>query len=90
MTTNTPPTIADLIDRRTAMRGLLGAGVFAAAGPALAQEAGPSTLAFKELAHTLDANQHVAPGYDMQVVIRWGGRGCSRGSSCRGAAAVAS
>src|SRR5882672_2775741 len=75
MTQNTP-TIADLIDRRLnrrdALRGFLGAGAFAAAGPALAQEAGPSTLTFKELAHTLDQNQHVASGYDMQVVIRWG------------------
>src|SRR5437879_751701 len=76
MTQNTQPNIGDLIDhrlnRRDALRGLLGAGVFAAAGPALAQDAGPSSLTFKELAHTLDATQHVAEGYDMQVVIRWG------------------
>src|SRR5439155_4503684 len=57
---------------RQAMR-LVGAGcLFAAAGPALAQESGPSTLTFKELSHTLDTTHHVAPGYDMQVVIRWG------------------
>ena len=80
MTQNAPPTIGDLIEsrlnRRDAMRGLLGAGVFAVAAPAvvpaLAQTTGPSSLTFKELAHTLDANQHVADGYDMQVVIRWG------------------
>jgi len=71
MTRRTSPTIAELIDRRTALRGLAGAGLFAAA-PALAQSAGPSTLTFKELAHTLDTTQHVAEGYDMQVVIRWG------------------
>jgi hypothetical protein len=38
--------------------------------PATARDAGPSTLTFKELAHTLDDKQHVAEGYDMQVVIR--------------------
>jgi secreted PhoX family phosphatase len=76
MTTTTSPTIGNLIDRRLnrrdALRGLVGAGVFAAAGPALAQGSGPSSLTFKELAHTLDATQHVAEGYDMQVLIRWG------------------
>jgi secreted PhoX family phosphatase len=72
MTTNTSPTITELINRRTALRGLVGAGVFAATGPALAQESGPSSLTFKELAHTLDTTQHVAEGYDMQVLIRWG------------------
>ena len=58
------------------MRGLLGAGAVAAFSqlprPAAAQETGPSSLTFKELAHTLDAQQHVAEGYDMQVLIRWG------------------
>jgi len=77
---NDSPSIGDLIEqrlyRREAMRGLLGAGAVAAfsqiALPAAAQETGPSSLTFKELAHTLDAQQHVADGYDMQVVIRWG------------------
>ena len=72
MTANSQPTIAELINRRTALRGLMGAGVFATAGPALAHGSGPSSLTFKELAHTLDATQHVAEGYDMQVLIRWG------------------
>ena len=76
MTQDSQLTIGDLIDRRLnrrdALRGLAGAGIFAAAGSALAQEAGPSSLSFKELAHTLDQDQHVAEGYDMQVVIRWG------------------
>ena len=77
---NDSPSIGDLIEqrlyRREAMRGLLGAGAVAAfsqiALPVAAQETGPSSLTFKELAHTLDAQQHVADGYDMQVVIRWG------------------
>ena len=76
MTQDSQLTIGDFIDRRLnrrdALRGLAGAGIFAAAGSALAQEAGPSSLSFKELAHTLDQDQHVAEGYDMQVVIRWG------------------
>ena len=80
---NNMPSIGELIDqrlnRRDAMRGLLGAGAAATFSqiplPATARDAGPSTLTFKELAHTLDDKQHVAEGYDMQVVIpgeiRW-------------------
>jgi len=69
------PTLADLIDVRLNRRGLIrGATALAAVSPftAVAQEAGPSTLTFKELAHTLNEQQHVAEGYDMQVLIRWG------------------
>ena len=77
---NDSPSIGELIEqrlhRRDALRGLLGVGAVAAFSqiplPAAAQETGPSSLTFKELAHTLDAQQHVAEGYDMQVVIRWG------------------
>jgi len=72
------PSIGELIEqrlnRRDAMRGLLGAGAvatFSQIPVAMAQDSGPSTLTFKELAHTLDDQQHVAEGYDMQVVIRW-------------------
>ncbi|WP_428668980.1 PhoX family protein [Reyranella sp.] len=75
MTQNSQPTLADLIDLRLNRRGLLGgAAALAVASPfaAAAQEAGPSTLRFKELAHTYDPQQHVADGYDMQVLIRWG------------------
>ena len=79
---STEPSIGELIERRLsrrdALRGLAGIGAAAALGSpfastdAQAQTAGPSTLTFKELAHTLDADQHVADGYDMQVLIRWG------------------
>jgi uncharacterized protein len=76
---NDAPSIGELIEqrlnRRDAMRGLLGAGAvatFSQVPVAMAQDSGPSTLTFKELAHTLDDKQHVAEGYDMQVVIRWG------------------
>ena len=79
---STEPSIGALIERRLsrrdALRGLAGAGIAASlAGPfattdAQAQVNGPSSLTFKELAHTLDGTQHVAEGYDMQVLIRWG------------------
>ena len=72
---NDSPSIGDLIEqrlqRRDAMRGLLGAGAVAAFSqvplPAAAQETGPSSLTFKELAHTLDAQQHVAEA----TTCRW-------------------
>ncbi|WP_020698377.1 PhoX family protein [Reyranella massiliensis] len=76
------PSIGELIERRLnrreALRGLAGLGAVAAfsnpfsASTAKAQPAGPSSLGFKELAHTLDATHHVSEGYDMQVLIRWG------------------
>ena len=77
---STEPSMGELIERRLnrrdAMRGLLGAGAAAAFSqvptPASAQAGGPSSLTFKELAHTLDADQHVAEGYATQVLIRWG------------------
>lgn len=76
MTETTSPTIADLIDQRLGRRGLLRGAAAAAAAvspfAAVAQPAGPSSLTFKELAHTLDDKQHVAEGYEMQVLIRWG------------------
>ena len=77
---STEPSMGELIERRLnrrdAMRGLLGASAAAAFSqvptPASAQAGGPSSLTFKELAHTLDADQHVAEGYATQVLIRWG------------------
>ena len=79
---STEPSIGDLIERRLsrrdALRGLAGVSVAASLGSpfastdAQAQVNGPSTLTFKELAHTLDDTQHVAEGYEMQVLIRWG------------------
>jgi secreted PhoX family phosphatase len=76
------PSIGELIERRfsrrAALRGLAGTGALAALGAefrpatALAQSGGPSTLTFKEIAHTLDVTQHVPEGYEVQVLIRWG------------------
>src|SRR5689334_8178688 len=76
---STEPSMGELIarrlNRRDAMRGLLGAGAAAFSQvptPGSAQAGGPSSLTFKELAHTLDADQHVAEGYATQVLVRWG------------------
>ncbi len=76
------PSIGELIQRRLsrrdALRGLVGVGAAAALGhellgsTALAQEAGPSSLTFKEVAHTLDKTHHIPEGYEAQVLIRWG------------------
>ncbi|MGQ0677577.1 MAG: PhoX family protein [Rhodospirillales bacterium] len=64
--------------RRAVLRGF-GAGVAAAAaGPAFgilgaspASAAGKG-LTFTEIKHTLDDKHHVAPGYSVQVAVRWG------------------
>ncbi len=74
---STEPTIGELIEhrlgRRNALFGMAGLGLASAfAAPAEAQPTGPSSLTFKELAHTLDPTHHVAEGYDLQVLIRWG------------------
>ena len=76
------PRIGDVIERRLgrrgALRGLVGVGAAAAlgrellGGPVLAQEAGPSSLTFKEVAHGLDRTHHIPEGYEAQVLIRWG------------------
>ncbi|MFO1082084.1 MAG: PhoX family phosphatase [Reyranellaceae bacterium] len=78
--TNGAPSLGDLIEQRLArrdtLRGLLGAGALATLGQMAigrpAEAAGPSSLTFQELAHGLDADQHVAEGYRVQVLIRWG------------------
>ncbi|MEM1347386.1 MAG: PhoX family phosphatase [Myxococcota bacterium] len=44
----------------------------AATQPTTSTDVGPSTLTFEEIPHVRDATHHVAPGYDAQVVIRWG------------------
>lgn len=79
---STEPSMDELIERRlgrrAALRGIVGAGAVATlahellSGSALAQPTGPSSLAFKEVAHSLDKTQHVPEGYEAQVVIRWG------------------
>jgi len=74
------PSIGQLIERRLALKGLAAAGVLGALASmplgrqAMAQAAGPSSLAFKEIPHSLDTTDHVPEGYERQVMVRWGDR----------------
>ncbi|MDJ0387218.1 PhoX family phosphatase [Roseomonas sp. E05] len=77
-------TIGELIERRlsrrAALRGLMGAAATAtladqllvSGSRALAAEASPSSLGFKELSHQLTERDAVPEGYEIQTVIRWG------------------
>ncbi len=70
------------LSRRTAVKGLLAGGAAAAASgiapmrwltdTALAAAGDPSTLTFKQADHVIKDDHHVAPGYNAQVLIRWG------------------
>ena len=79
---STMPTMGDIIakrlDRRTVLRGALTTTALAATvGPLVtlggreAQAKGPS-FQFEEIQHGVDETHHVAPGYDADVLIRWG------------------
>lgn len=66
------------LSRRKVLRGLGTGAAVAVAGPALgllggtAAEAAGKGLTFAEIKHGLDGTHHVAPGYSVQVVVRWG------------------
>ena len=73
------PSIADLIEirmnRRAALKGLLAVGaygLFGCAAPGPRSAAGEAPLTFSESGRFLDEMHHVSPGYDVQVLIRWG------------------
>ncbi len=75
------PTIGELIDqrysRRGAMKGMLGAATVAGiatglGGCATAGALRPAQAAFRELERGVDTMHHVAPGYDANILIRWG------------------
>ena len=72
---STNPHLADIMSRRTLLRGMA-ATALAAGTPvfstrdALAQST--STLGFTEIPHHMAEGHTVAPGYDVQVLIRWG------------------
>jgi len=67
------PSIGELISRRTLLGGALAAATLPAfASAAYANGNGPSSFTFKEVPHVLDETHHVAEGYDVQVLIRWG------------------
>lgn len=71
------PRIGDVIAARLTRREALGAlaatGAAALAAPsARGALASSSSLGFEELTRVLDDRLHVAPGYDSQVLLRWG------------------
>jgi hypothetical protein len=75
------PTIGDIIaarfDRRDILRGALGTVAIAAmAGPAALApapaHANTSRFKFAEVTAGVDADHHVAEGYDADILIRWG------------------
>jgi len=73
------PTIADLIEarmsRRTALKGLAAVGVcglFGCAATAPRTTGSDAPLTFTENGRFLDETHHVAPGYNVQLLIRWG------------------
>jgi secreted PhoX family phosphatase len=80
------PTMGELISQRFSRRGLLkgalavsaisatvGAAALATAEEAKAESgANGSAFAFKEVEAGVDANHHVAEGYDADVLLRWG------------------
>jgi secreted PhoX family phosphatase len=80
---STNPTLGDVIaarfDRRDLLKGALGVaaitatmGPFAFATANPAQAGAPTGFKFKEVEAGVDADHHVADGYDAQVLIRWG------------------
>ena len=56
----------------SAVTALLGTKALVA--PATAKAAGAGRFAFEELAAGVDETHHVAPGYDVQILLRWGDR----------------
>lgn len=78
------PTIGDVIDgrfgRRDVLKALLASGVAGAALTAVLPAFAPSARAnsarhsfnFKEVSHGVDRTHHVAEGYRVDILIRWG------------------
>lgn len=71
--------VARRLGRRDVLRGALVAGALAAAGGAAGIFGTPSARAaakgryeFDEISHGVDETHHVAPGYDADVLVRWG------------------
>ncbi|MGF1525494.1 MAG: PhoX family phosphatase [Candidatus Competibacterales bacterium] len=82
----TAPTLGEVVSarfsRRDLLKGALAASVMSgmAATPlatlvgrrAEAADQTAERFAFEEIAHGVDENHHVAPGYDADILIRWG------------------
>src|SRR5690606_39551644 len=56
----------------TAISALSTAGLSVLGGARPAQAAG-MRASFAEISHSVDETPHVAPGYDADILIRWGG-----------------
>ena len=74
---STAPTISQLMGarmtRRTALHGMAAAGVYGLFGCATsAPQGNGSSLTFTESSRFMDETHHVAPGYNVNVLIRWG------------------
>jgi secreted PhoX family phosphatase len=69
-------TIAQLIARRQVLKGMAASSAFGLFGCTAARTGegadGSAPLTFTELGRTNDGNAHVAPGHDLQVLIRHG------------------
>jgi len=80
VTHNRSDYIGDILERRLSRRhalaGLAGGALVGIVGLSLtgrrALAAGASSLTFTELQNVYDQNDHVAPGYERQILIRWG------------------
>lgn len=75
--TSTAPTLAQLMQarltRRTALKGVAAAGAYGLFGCATSALApGGTTLGFTESSRFLDETHHVAPGYKVNTLLRWG------------------
>ncbi len=71
------PTISQLMDaritRRTALQGMGAAGIYGLFGCTTpSPRSGGSSLTFTELGRFMDETHHVAPGYSVNALIRWG------------------
>lgn len=59
------------INRRTLLAGLAISPTLAPTA-AFAGKAAPGNVGFEEIHHGVDETHHVAPGHEVQVVLRWG------------------
>ncbi|MBI4205040.1 MAG: PhoX family phosphatase [Betaproteobacteria bacterium] len=65
------------MNRRTVLKGVVAAGMCGLFGgtlptPGATTRSARSVPGFTEIGRSLDETTHVAPGYDVQVLIRWG------------------
>jgi secreted PhoX family phosphatase len=60
------------LTRRDALKGMAAAGVYGLFGCATGNSTRTAGLTFTESGRFLDATHHVAPGYNVQVLLRWG------------------